>query len=63
MILIFLLSLIFAGTFLKLGALSVWVHILTVALNFAMVLIVGFALALFALAWKSKNNHSIRRLY
>jgi hypothetical protein len=57
------MSLIFAGTFLKLGALSVWVHILTVALNFAMVLIVGFALAMLALAWKSKRDQIVRRIY
>lgn len=63
MIFIFLLSLIFAGVFAKLGALSVWVHLLTIALNFAMVLIVGFALALLTLAWKSKKNQIVRRIY
>lgn len=63
MIFIFLLSLIFAGVFAKLGALSVWVHLLTIALNFAMVLIVGFSLALLTLAWKSKKDQIIRRIY
>jgi len=61
-IFIFLLSLIFVGAFIKLGALSVWVHLLSVALNFAMLLIVGFALALFSLAWKSKKNQIVRRI-
>lgn len=66
MIFIFLMSLliplIFAGVFIKLGALSVLVHLLSVALNFAMLLIVGFALALFSLAWKSKRNQIDRRI-
>lgn len=62
MIFIFLLSLIFAGVFIKLGALSVWVHLLSVALNFAMLLIVGFALALLSLVWKSKRNQIDRNI-
>jgi len=60
MIFIFLMSLliplIFAGVFIKLGALSVWVHLLSVALNFAMVLLAGFALALISLVWKQKSK-------
>lgn len=60
--LLFLLPLIFAGVFVKLGALSVWVHLLSVALNFALVLIAGFALALLSLVWKSKRNQIDRRI-
>jgi hypothetical protein len=60
MIFVFILSLLAAGVFVKLGALSVWVHVFSVALNFALLLIVGFALALFSLAWKSKKiDHRI----
>lgn len=56
MIFIFLLSLILVGVFVNLGALSVWVHVLSVALKFALVMIIGFVLVLFTLAWKTKRN-------
>jgi hypothetical protein len=55
MIFVFILSLITAGVFVKLGALSVWVHVLTVTLNFALFLIVGFALALLSMVWKQNK--------
>jgi hypothetical protein len=42
--------------FIKLGALSVWVHLLSVALNFAMVLLAGFTFALISLVWKQKSK-------
>lgn len=61
MIFIFLLSLIFVGVFIKLGALSVWVHVFSMALNFAMLLLAGFALALLSLVWKTKRNQIGRR--
>lgn len=51
---LFILPLFFAGVFVKLGALSVWVNVLSVALNFAMALICGFALALLTLVWRQK---------
>lgn len=56
MIFIFLLSLILAGVFVNLGALSVWVHVLSFALKFALILIIGFVLTLFTCAWKTKRN-------
>ena len=44
---IFLLFVIFAVVFIKLGALSVWVGLLSGALNLALLLIGGLAIALF----------------
>jgi len=44
---IFLLFVAFAGVFVKLGSLSVWVSILSGALNLVMVLIGGLVMALF----------------
>ncbi len=54
MLFIFLSMLIFTAVFVKLGALSVWVHVLSVALNAAMILIGGLLLAVIALFWKPK---------
>lgn len=61
-LILLILPLFFAGVFVKLGALSVWVHLLSVALNFAMVLIAGCALALLSLVWKSKRNQIDHRV-
>lgn len=58
MIFVFILSLIAAGVFVKLGALSVWVHVLSVALNFALILICGFALALLSIVWKQNKTRT-----
>jgi hypothetical protein len=52
--------LIFTAVFIKLGALSVWVHVLSVTLNAAMILIVALFLTVIAVIWKQKTPNNLK---
>jgi len=55
MIIIFISALILIAVFVKLGAMSVWVHVLSITLNAALVLIGGLLLAMLSIIWKQKK--------
>ncbi len=56
MIFIFLLFLMFSVALIKLGALSVLVHFLSWALNFALLAIGGLMLVVVSLLWRRKSK-------
>lgn len=56
MIFVFLLFLMFSVALIKLGALSVLVHFLSWALNFALLAIGGLMLVVVSLLWRRKSK-------
>lgn len=50
----FILFLILSVVFIKLGALSVWVHLLAGAFKFALLLIGGLMLTLVSILWSKR---------
>ena len=56
MIFVFLLFLMFSVALIKLGALSVLVHFLSWALNFALLPIGGLMLVVVSLLWRRKSK-------
>lgn len=56
MIFIFLLFLMLSVALIKLGALSVWVHFLSWALNFALLAIGSLMLMVASLLWRRKSK-------
>lgn len=54
MIWIFITFVVLAFTYAKLGAMSVWFHMLSAAFNFLLVLLLGVIAYFF---WKSRSKH------
>lgn len=59
MIWIFITFVVLGATYAKLGAMSVWVHLLTTAFNFLLVLLLGAAV--YFLFKNKSRNQLIRR--